>query len=109
MMKKRIDYNRLVKNIPHQIWIKAKTTFEVLFSDTIRSNDKVLGETRFDPRQIIIKNGQSNKETVYTLFHEFLHATSDENGAGLTESQVASLEKAFPAFYRFFNELDKGK
>lgn len=109
MMTRRIDYRRLVKNIPHQVWIKAKTSFEVLFSDTIRTDDNVLGETRFDPRQIIIKNGQSNKEMIHTLWHEALHAISDETEANLTETQVRALEKAFPAFYRFFIELDKGK
>ena len=107
-MKKRIDYHKIIKNIPHQLWIKSKTTFEVLFSDNIRTDNNVLGETRFDTKQIIIKNNQSPKETTHTFWHEALHAIGDEVGANLTEAQVRALEKAFPAFYRLFKDLDKG-
>lgn len=98
----RINYKKLIKNIPNQVRVKAKRLYEVLFSDNIKDNADVLGETRFDPKQIVLKSAQGNKELIYTYYHEFLHAVSEEYGAELTESQVRSLEKSFPYMNEFF-------
>lgn len=57
-------------------------------------DENVLGETRFDVKQIAIKDDQPPKEKVHTYLHELLHAISDEYEVGLTETQVRALEKA---------------
>lgn len=53
---------------------------------------ETLGECRFNPNQIVIKNGQSDTETFKTFLHEVLHAVSIENKVGLTEKQTRALE-----------------
>jgi hypothetical protein len=104
-MSKRIDYKKLASNIPHKVEVGRKVEYEVMYSDTIKSED-VLGEMRPKERLIILKNEQSSRETVLTLFHEFLHSVSEEHKSKLTESQVRSLEKAFPYFYKFIKSLE---
>lgn len=105
-MSKRIDYKKLAKNIPNSTQVAGKKNYEVLYSDTIKDADDVLGETRFDPNQIVLKNGQSSREMVLTYWHEFLHAAAAEHEVPLTESEVRRLERAFPYFYRFFVTLE---
>lgn len=80
--------------IPTSVRITPKVTYEVLFSDEISSGPDVLGEMRPVEKQIIIKNGQSQTELVKTTIHEIIHAISDENDIGLTETQVRKLENA---------------
>jgi uncharacterized protein YpuA (DUF1002 family) len=57
-------------------------------------DESVLGETRFDPKQIVIKDGQAPKDKVHTYIHELLHAISEEYEVNLTENQVRALERA---------------
>lgn len=83
-----------VKKIPSTVQLSRKGKYEVVWTDTIKDDTDVLGETRFDPKQIVIKNGQSPKETVHTYVHEILHAVSAEYDVNLTEAQVRKLEKA---------------
>lgn len=104
-MSKRIDYKKLAQNIPASVKV-GKRTYEVLYSDTIKQDDNVMGETRFDPPQIVLQTGQSNRELVLTAIHEMYHAISEEYEAGLTEGQVRALERAFPAMYHFFKQLN---
>lgn len=68
---------------------------------------ETMGETRFDPKQIILKKGYSDKETVHTYLHECLHALSHEFDIGLTEEQVKSFEKGLYYILKS-NNLFKG-
>lgn len=88
-----INWFKYLQNIPPQIKI-GKSIFEILWIDQFKDKEQV-GESRFsEEKQIIIKIGQSNKETVHTYFHEVLHAISEEYNVNLTEKQVLNLEKA---------------
>lgn len=89
-----IRWKDFVQKIPSNVQISRKGKYEVVWSDTIKNDDDVLGETRFDPKQIVIKTSQSPKEAVHTYVHEILHAISEEYHVGLTETQVRKLEKA---------------
>lgn len=103
-----MNWKNLRNNIPSHIQAGRNGLYEVVWVESFKDND-TLGETRFDPKQIAIKLGQTNKETVATLFHEFFHAVSHEYDINLTESQVKSLEKSLHYFLKFANIVVKGK
>ncbi len=88
-------WKQLVKMIPDRVQLKARSVYEVLWVDDF-ADGKTLGEMRPDTKQIIIKKGQTAKDTVTTYLHEILHSISEETGAKLTETQILKLE---PAFY----------
>lgn len=98
----RINWKKLVKEIPASVKVGPRIHYEVLWTNQFENPD-LMGEMRPDNRQIVIKSGLSPKETVTTFFHEWLHAVSDENEAALTEQQVSQLEKRFVDFQTFFN------
>lgn len=98
----QIKWNQLFKRIPTQIKIKGHT-WEVLWSPTIVQDEHVMGETRFNPNQIIIKTGQTPKESVHTYIHEVLHAIDHVYGIGLTERQVILLESALSVVLKPFS------
>lgn len=79
--------------IPQVVQISRKAKYEVLWTDTIKEDSNLLGETRFDPRQIVLNKNQSHKEAVSTYIHEAIHAVSEEYDVGLTEKQVRALER----------------
>lgn len=89
---KRVNWKLLKSQIPHRVQI-GKRVFEILWVDDF-ADGKTLGETRFDPPQIVIKTGESDKLTVKIYAHELVHAISDEEEVGLTETQVLKLEHA---------------
>ena len=78
--------------IPPRVRVTAKRDYEVLFVDDFKDG-KTLGECRYDPPQIVIKTGQSDRETIKTFIHEMVHAIDAETGVGLTETQVRKLEE----------------
>lgn len=88
-----INWKALASKIPSKIQITPKVSYEILWTDAF-TDDKVVGETRFEQKQIVLKKGQSNKELILTLIHECFHAISFEYHISLTESQVQKLEKA---------------
>lgn len=88
-----INWKSLTKKIPHRVQVSRKSFYEVCYVDSF-VDENVLGETRFDVKQIAIKDEQPPKEKVHTYLHELLHAISDEYEVGLTETQVRALEKA---------------
>lgn len=102
-----IKWKRIVSNIPAHVQVGRNSVYEVSWIDAFK-DPSVLGETRFDPNRIIIKNNESDKETAFTFYHEFLHALSDEYGVNLTETQVKALEKSFYYMLKCMNELTKG-
>ncbi len=88
-----INWLKYLQNIPPRIKI-GQNTYEILWTESFKDKEQV-GESRFsDEKQILIKIGQSNKESVHTYFHEVLHAISEEYNVNLTEKQVQNMEKA---------------
>lgn len=85
--------------IPSHIKTKPKRDYEITFIDQFK-DQKQLGECRQDPPQIVIKTGQSPKETYSTFIHETLHSLSFDYKINLTEKQVLLLEKALLNFLR---------
>jgi len=90
-MAKRINWKKLAQSIPPHVWTK-KGSYETLYTEDFKDG-KTLGESRFDPKQIVLKKGLTDKELVHVFFHELIHVSSDSTGAGLTENQVLALEK----------------
>lgn len=97
-----MDWKKLKRKIPHRVQIAKAAWYEVLYTDDFKDGT-TLGETRFEQRQIVIKNGQSPKMTVVTYLHECAHAFSAEHEINLTETQVLALEKAFYYMLKFNN------
>jgi hypothetical protein len=87
-------------SIPAWARITAKRSYQVMFTDEFLNDHQQLGECRFDPPQIVIKNGQSEREKFGTYAHEAIHAASEEYDIGLTETQVRKLEKALVNYLR---------
>lgn len=97
-----LDWKKLLKKIPSKVQITKTHFYEVVWVDSF-SSQNVMGETRFDKRQIAIKKQMSPKLTVITYLHEVLHAISGEHDAELTEKQVLALEKSFYYFLKTNN------
>jgi hypothetical protein len=87
-----VNWKKLVKKIPNKVQLSKKGEYEIVWVDSFKQ-DNVMGETRFDRKQIAIKNKMSPKNTVITYLHEVMHGLSAEHDAQLTENQVLSLEK----------------
>lgn len=89
--------SKKIQRVPilNSVKVNSKVTYEVLFADEIISGPDVLGEMRPNEKQIVIKNGQTDREMQLTFLHEVWHLLSDENNLKLTETQVRGLEKAF--------------
>lgn len=84
---------KLLKLIPSQIRIKSKIAYEVVWIDTFEDSN-ILGMCRYDEKQIVLKKGQSNTETLKSFIHECYHAVSFESPKlQLTERQVLILEE----------------
>lgn len=90
----KVNWKKLSKYIPHRIKLSSRDEYEIVWIDEFLDG-KTLGETRFEERQIVIKNGQTPKESYSTFIHEWFHAISHAYEINLTESQVQKLEKAF--------------
>ena len=102
-----INWTKLKRRIPSKVLI-GNTIYEVLFIDEFKS-PSILGETRLEDKQIVLKNGQTPKELVKTYIHECLHAVSEEFDVNLTEQQVLKLEEALSCILKDGNVFKKGK
>jgi len=80
--------------------------YEILYTEDFKDG-KTLGETRFDPRQILLKANESDRETFHTYIHELLHAVSEEYKIGLTEGQVRKLEKSLQDWLKPGNIINR--
>lgn len=89
---KRINWADLRTKIPHFVQI-GKTRYEIVWIESFK-DPNVVGETRFAEKQIALKTGQSDKDTVKTYLHEVTHAVSHEESVNLTENQVIRIEKS---------------
>lgn len=103
-----MKYERLLKNIPSNLKVSKDTSYEIVWVDSFK-DESTVGETRFNPNQIALKTNESAKETVHTLYHEFLHAISDSYKIDLTEKQVKALEKSLYFTINFVNILTNGE
>lgn len=77
---------------PSHIKINAKKSYEVLHIEDF-ADGETLGECRWEPPQIVLKKGQTEKNEFSVLIHEMLHMISNETDVPLTEKQVLKLEK----------------
>lgn len=90
-----IKIKKAVELIPNKVRITREATYEVLYTDAFLTDPAQFGECRYDPKQILMRNSQSDSEKVQTFIHEVLHAISFENdGLNLTEKQVMILERS---------------
>ena len=103
-----MNWKKIANHIPHAVRTKAKVVYELVWVDEFK-HPEVVGETRFDTKQIVVKNGLSPKEEVLTTAHEFFHAVSDSYDIGLTEEQVKKLEQATPYLMEFFRTIEGRK
>jgi hypothetical protein len=87
-----VNWKKLAKKIPNKVQLSKKGEYEIVWVDSFKQDD-VMGETRFDRKQIAIKNKMSAKNTVITYLHEVAHGLSAEHEAQLTENQILALEK----------------
>lgn len=101
----RTNWSKLVAQIPTKIKVGPHSEYEILLIKDFHGQD-TYGETRFDPKQIVLKSNLKPKLMMETFWHEFLHAVSDEHNVGLTEKQILELESAFPYFQVFFRILE---
>ena len=104
----RKPWKTLRKNIPNKLHAGYGKYFDVLWQAVIPpgpDGKRVYGLTRYDPLQILIDKTQGDKESIYTIFHEYLHALSEIHDIQLTERQVVKMEKTFPYIYEFILTL----
>lgn len=87
-----VNWKKLAKKIPNKVQLSKKGEYEIVWVDSFKQDD-VVGETRFDRKQIAIKDKMSPKNTVITYLHEVAHGLSAEHEIQLTENQILSLEK----------------
>ena len=87
-----VNWKKLMKKIPNKVQLSKKGEYEIVWVDSFKQDD-VVGETRFDRKQIAIKDKMSPKNTVITYLHEVAHGLSAEHEIQLTENQILALEK----------------
>lgn len=102
----RVSWKKLVKKIPFRVKVGPRKFYEIVWIDEFVQDPERMGEMRPDVKQIVIKRGLSAKETVGTLFHEFLHALAAEHCIDLSEPQVLMLEECLSEFKQFFGDLN---
>ena len=88
--------------IPSHIKIKNKVTYEVVWVDSFKDTD-VLGECRFDTKQIALKKNQTEREIMKTFIHECLHAMEFERGIKIPHKAIYQLEDAV-YYFLFHND-----
>jgi hypothetical protein len=103
----KVDWRSLKNKIPNQFQI-GKAIYEVVWIDEFK-DPNIMGETRFDPKQIVIKKNMSPKLTVITATHEYLHAYSNEFEVNLTENQILASEKGYYFLFKMANLLKEKK
>ena len=50
-----VNWKKLVKKIPNKVQLSSKGEYEIVWVDSFKEED-VVGETRFDRKQIAIKS-----------------------------------------------------
>jgi hypothetical protein len=95
------------KKLPNKIRFKSKVTYEVLFSDCIGDKETTLAECRYDHKQILIKNGQSDQENWKCLIHEIIHGLEFEYRIPIPHKIVYLLETAVFKYLKLNGFLDE--
>lgn len=105
------NWQKAKNNIPTKVRTGIRKFFAIFWSDNLTDTrfTKLYGLTQFEPRQIIISKDQSDKESVYTAWHEFLHGLDHDQEIGLSEPQVVKLEKSYPFVREFILTLEGKK
>lgn len=103
-----VNWKKFKSLIPNFVQLGPKATYEVVWIDEFKDN-RTLGETRFDPCQIVLKNNMTPKLTVVTFLHECLHAYSNEYELALTENLILSAEKGFYYLLKEGNLFKSGR
>lgn len=80
------------KSVISKIRISPRINYEVVYSTDLGPD--ILGECRFDKKQIVIKIEQSDEELKKTLIHEIMHAICDTYKIDISHSAIYKLEKA---------------
>lgn len=88
-----VNWKKLAKKIPNKVQLSKRGEYEIVWVESFKQDD-VVGETRFDRKQIAIKTKMSAKNTVITYLHEVAHGISAEHEVELTENQILALEKS---------------
>lgn len=86
--------------IPGFVKIKNKVVYEIVWVDEFKDAD-TLGECRFEPKQIALKNGLKNKLEFKCFAHEVLHAVCEERGIDISHKAIYQLEEAI--YYLLFH------
>ena len=104
---KRINWKKLVKQIPSRVQIGPKTYYDIVWStDLVDTKGNYLyGLTDLNHRVITIRMGMPAKLTMETYTHELLHSFSEEYGINLTEKQVLRSEHILPYLLKSGNLL----
>lgn len=87
-----VNWKKLLKRIPNKVQLSKNGEYEVVWVDSFKDED-VVGETRFDRKQIAIKKKMSPRNTIITYLHEVAHGLSAEHEIEMTETQILALEK----------------
>jgi hypothetical protein len=99
-----IRWKDKVKQIPARVQVASDVVYEIAWVDSF-PDPKIMGETRFLEKQIVIKNNMTAKDTFITYLHELFHAISDKYQVNLTENQILALEGVFPYLTKKDNVL----
>lgn len=106
-----VKWNKFFCRIPFTVQASRTKKCEVVWIDEFK-DPTILGETRFQPDQIVLKKNESKRETVHTFLHEVIHYFSDTYDIGLTETQVKAAEKALYYILKsgnIFTKVPNGK
>lgn len=93
-MSKKNKWSDYRSRIPFKVHAGRGLYYEIVFVDGF-DNPDILGETRYDKKQIALKTGLTDKQTVELYLHEITHLLSYSCDAGLTENQVLAFEKTY--------------
>ena len=95
-----------MRNIPHSIRIKSKVKYEVVWSDLIQEDNKTLAMCRYEEKQIVIKNGQSETDNWKCFIHEVCHAIEFEYRIPIPHKIIYLLEDAIFKLIKLNGWLD---
>lgn len=98
----RINWKKLVKQIPGKVQITPKVSYDVVWQkEIVDTQGKFLyGLTDISNKVITIRMDMSAKDTMNTFFHELTHAVDEEFKIGLTENQTLDMENFLPVLIK---------
>lgn len=94
----------MLEELPSEIKLTPKESYQLVFIKEFQ-HENVLGECDPNARQIKIKAGLSNKQTVSVLIHEIVHAMSFTHELNITENRTEGLELALVRLFRYNKDL----